>query len=128
MHLHHPSLSLSGKRKGKFKYASADAKRKAEQLNNDWQELQKKWGVETESRKRNRAMQAEPLSYSLSTPPGRTTAHIPSRGDGVGVATARPQQKYTGTKMLGIGVLHKSNSVPIFSDQEAKDISTMRRG
>jgi hypothetical protein len=30
--------------------------------------------------------------------------------------------------MLGIGVMHKSNSVPIFSDEEAVEIATMRRG
>jgi hypothetical protein len=28
---------------------------------------------------------------------------------------------------VGIGTMHKSNAVPIFSDQEAKDISSMRR-
>jgi hypothetical protein len=36
--------------------------------------------------------------------------------------------KYTGTKILGIGTLHKSNGVPIFSEEEAVDIATMRRG
>jgi hypothetical protein len=30
--------------------------------------------------------------------------------------------------MLGIGVLHKSNAVPVFSDEEAIDIAKMRRG
>jgi hypothetical protein len=30
--------------------------------------------------------------------------------------------------MIGIGTMHKSNMVPIFNDQAAKDISTMRRG
>jgi hypothetical protein len=35
---------------------------------------------------------------------------------------------YTGTKMIGIGTLHKSNSVPVFSEEQAIEISTMRRG
>jgi hypothetical protein len=35
---------------------------------------------------------------------------------------------YTGTKMIGIGTLHKSNAVPVFSDDEAKDMARMRRG
>lgn len=35
--------------------------------------------------------------------------------------------KYTGTRMLGIGQLHKSNAVPVFSQDEAVDISRMRR-
>jgi hypothetical protein len=36
--------------------------------------------------------------------------------------------KYTGTKMLGIGTLHKSNAVPVFSEQEATEMARMRRG
>jgi hypothetical protein len=36
--------------------------------------------------------------------------------------------KYTGSKMLGIGQLHKSNGVPVFSQEEAIDIAKMRRG
>lgn len=35
--------------------------------------------------------------------------------------------KYTGTNLIGIGMMHKSNLVPIFNDEQAKDISTMRR-
>jgi hypothetical protein len=34
---------------------------------------------------------------------------------------------YTGDKMKGIGTLHKSNAVPIFTDEEAKDQAAMRR-
>jgi hypothetical protein len=34
---------------------------------------------------------------------------------------------YTGTAMKGIGTLHKSNAVPIFTDQEAIDQANMRR-
>jgi hypothetical protein len=34
---------------------------------------------------------------------------------------------YTGNKMIGIGTLHKSNAVPIFSDEDAKDQASMRR-
>jgi hypothetical protein len=34
---------------------------------------------------------------------------------------------YTGTAMLGIGTLHKSNAVPIFSAEDAKDQANMRR-
>lgn len=37
-------------------------------------------------------------------------------------------KKYTGTKMIGIGTLHKSNAVPIFSEDDAKEQARMRRG
>lgn len=129
MHLHHPSLSLAGKRRGKVKFRNAEEARKARELEASWKELQKKYELDAEAKKRQRAMAAQPLSYKLTTPPGRSTSHaIPSRNTGEGVATAKPTPQYTGTKMLGIGVMHKSNSVPIFSDEEAVDISKMRRG
>ena len=63
----------------------------------------------------------------LVPPPGRETPHIPSRDSGIGVAAKRESPVYTGGNIIGIGTLHKSNAVPIFSQQEARDISAMRR-
>lgn len=129
MHLHHPSLSLGGKRKGKVKFRNADEARKARELDESWKELQKKWEVETESRRKSRALSAEPLNYTLSAPPGRSTSNnIRSLNTGeVGASTYRDSPVYTGTKVKGIGTMHKSNAVPIFSDEEAVAISNMRR-
>ena len=130
MHLEGPWLSTTGKRKGKKKFASAEAKRKSEQLDESWKELQKRWGIEAEEKKRNRAMSAPSLSgsYSLKIPDGRnTTAHIKSVDTGGGNATLPAPKVYTGTKVKGIATMHKSNAVPVFSDEEAVDISKMRR-
>ena len=128
MHLCGPALSLNGKKKGKFKFRNAEEARKSRELDASWKELQAKWGVEAEEKKRKRAMAQPTLTYKLSTPPGRTTSHnIPSRNTGEGIASSKPVQQYTGTKMKGIGTMHKSNSVPIFSDEEAVAIATMRR-
>lgn len=44
-----------------------------------------------------------------------------------GPVSSKPSPTYTGTKIKGIGTMHKSNAVPVFSDEEAKDISRMRR-
>jgi hypothetical protein len=129
MHLCGPALSLIGKKKGKVKFRNAEEARKARELDASWKELQKKWEVDADEKRRRRAMKAEPLTYKLSAPAGRTTSnHIPSRNTGDGIASSKPVPQYTGTKMLGIGVMHKSNSVPIFSDEEAVEIATMRRG
>jgi hypothetical protein len=54
------------------------------------------------------------------------TEKIKIRSEDFGCAFKSPT-RYTGTKILGIGTMHKSNMVPIFSDEEAKDISKMRR-
>jgi len=128
MHLEGPWLSTIGKKKGKKKFVSAEHARKARDLDASWKELQKKWGIETEEKKRKRALSAEPLkgNYSLTIPAGRSTAHIPSRDTG-GNATLAPAKVYTGTKVKGIATMHKSNAVPVFSDEQAVDISRMRR-
>ena len=66
----------------------------------------------------------------LTCPPGRETVRHPSLNSigGNGVATKPTHGKvYTGTAMLGIGTLHKSNAVPIFTDEEARDQANMRR-
>ena len=129
MHLHHPSLSMSGKRKGKIKFRNAAEAARARELDASWKELLKSQGIAAEEKRRARAMKAEPLQYKLSAPVGRSTSnHIPSRATAGGTTAPVAHKQYTGTKMLGIGTMHKSNSVPVFSDQEAHDIATMRRG
>lgn len=128
MHLAHPSLSMGGKRKGKVKFRNSAEAQKARQLDADWKELQKKWDVEADDKKRKRALAAEPLNYKLSAPVGRSTSnHIPSKVT-AGGSTSSVHKVYTGNKILGIGTMHKSNAVPIFSDEQAVEISRMRRG
>ena len=130
MSLAHPSLSTGGKRKGKVKFRNSAEAQKARDLESDWKDLQKKWGVEADEKKRSRAMKAPSLAYTLSAPPGRSTStHLPSRNTGeAGAVTYKANPQYTGTKIKGIGTMHKSNAVPVFSDEEAHDIARMRRG
>jgi hypothetical protein len=128
MHLCGPALTTTGKKRGKFKFRNAEEARKARELDAEWKDLLKRQGVEQEERRRRRAMSAEPLIYKLETPVGRTnTKHIPSLNTGGGVAVLAPAKVYTGTKVKGIATMHKSNAVPVFSDEEAIDISKMRR-
>ena len=129
MHLLPPMYSTTGKKKGKQKFASAEHARKARELDESWKEMQKRWGIEAEEKKRARALAAPSLSgnYSLKIPEGRnTTAHIKSVDTG-GNATLAPAKIYTGTMVKGIATMHKSNAVPVFSDEQAIDISRMRR-
>jgi hypothetical protein len=129
MHLHHPSLSLNGKKRGKVKFRNAAEAQRARDLDTSWKELLKAQGIAQDERRRRRAMSAEPLTYSLTTPVGRETPHIASRDTGhSGAVRTKDIPRYTGTKILGIGTMHKSNAVPVFSNEEAHDIATMRRG
>jgi len=66
-------------------------------------------------------------SYKLSPSPGRETVRYPSLNTGEGLATKSAPKVYTGTKVLGIATMHKSNAVPVFNSEEAVEISSMRR-
>ena len=127
MHLEGPWLSTTGKKKGPKKWASAEAKRKAEMLDTMWKAKLKELGVEQETKRRKRALSADALTIKVTIPPGRETPYIASRDTGWVACTTPANQEYTGTKVKGIGTMHKSNAVPIFSDEEAVDISKMRR-
>ena len=127
MHLEGPWLSTTGKKRGPKKWASSEAKRKAEMLDAMWQEKLKAMGIEQETKRKKRALSAPPLTVTVRVPAGRETVRVASQDTGWVACTTVANQEYTGTKVKGIGTMHKSNAVPIFSDEEAVEISTMRR-
>ncbi len=57
----------------------------------------------------------------------RITENIPSHGLGVGNASKKDNQYYSGDYVIGIAQTHKSNAVPITNGDHAKDIARMRR-
>ena len=127
MHLCGPALTMTGKKKGRVKFRNAAEAQRARELAADWEKLKARWSVPAPGRSKKKF---EPLtgSYQLTTPTGRPTTHdIPSLGM-MGVATKADPKVYTGTKVKGIATMHKSNAVPVFSDEEAVEISRMRRG
>jgi hypothetical protein len=128
MHLEGPWLSTQGKKKAKPKFkSSADAQRSRE-LDQSWKELQKKWGIEQENKKKKAALSAEPLKYTLSTPADRSTQHIPSLNTGAAVAAKVEPKVYTGKLIKGLSQMHKSNIVPVIDQEHIIDIARMRRG
>ncbi len=44
-----------------------------------------------------------------------------------GSTACKPVPQYTGSDMLGIGVVHKSGLQPVFSQEQAEDLAKMRR-
>ena len=129
MHLLPPMYSTTGKKKGKAKFRTADAANKARKNAEAWQALLDKWEVKDAPTKvRGTARVATTSGYSPAHDPKRSTRHIPSVDTGQGIA-ARPADKvYTGDAMLGVSVLHKSNGIPVFRQEDAVDIAKMRRG
>ena len=129
MHLEGPWLSTTGKQKGKRKWASSEQKRLAERRQAEWD---------------SKLVQFDKMAPKFSTgpynspkktmsdfmpkcPPGRETPKVESQDTGWVPCVKVKDNEYTGTKIKGIGTMHKSNAVPVFSDEEAVDISTMRR-
>ena len=120
-------LTTTGKKKGKEKFRTAAHAQRARMNEESWKELQKRWGIEQEEKKRNRALKAP--AYKPSEPYRRDTgpriASLETTGPGV---CTRPADKvYTGDKCLGIAILHKSCLQPVFNTDSAKDIAKMRR-
>lgn len=128
MHLAHPALSLTGKKRGKIKFRNADEARKSRELDASWKELQAKWGLEIETKRRTRALAAPAYVPPRATHRGADQPRIPSLDSGGGVAPKAAPKVYTGDKIVGIAAMHKSNLVPVFNEEAAKDISKMRRG
>ena len=133
MHMEGPWLSTTGKRKGKKKFRNADSANKTRRNAEAWQALLDKWGVKEDVKVSGKTIRKSTwmgptVNSRVVVDPRRLTHNIPSLDTGVGVAVKKEVTQYTGTAMLGIGQLHKSNSVPVFSKEDAVDISKMRRG
>lgn len=123
MHLLSPAYTTTKYSKRKAKYwTSSEAKKKSEMLEASWKELLKKYPM------KKVAMKVAPLIFDAKfVDEKRSTKNIPSKDSG-GFAAKKDLQVYTGDKMLGIAAMHKSNLVPIFSDDSAKEVARMRRG
>ena len=105
---------------------STSARKKADRI--------KRMKEEAKLRQRMRELsQAKPVKrdfgeYKFPDPVGYSDRkEYRSFDTGVGVAAKKEAPKYTGTLIKGIGTMHKSNAVPILSQEEAIDIATMRR-
>jgi hypothetical protein len=103
----------------KSKKRKMNAKERA--LKESWEELLKKTAIKTTKTKQKTA------AYTESKPYRRETPHYPSLNSNEYNCFKKNVQQYTGDKMKGIGTLHKSNAVPIFTDEEARDQASMRR-
>lgn len=112
---------MQGKKKGKQKFRSAAEAKRARELEKEWELLMQKYKPATIPKMKT--MRKEESSTLI-----RQVERPKSLGEWVtGPVSSRPNQQYTGTKIKGIGTMHKSNAVPVFSDEEAVDLASMRR-
>jgi hypothetical protein len=98
---------------------------KQRQLQAEWQELVNRTKTIPPAQKLSQKVN---IAQNLSPKPFvRETEYIPSKDTGYYNTFKKADLYYTGDNMKGIGTLHKSNAVPIFTDEEAKDQAKMRR-
>jgi hypothetical protein len=76
-----------------------------------------------EQRRRFRATDPQIPSYTYRGQDKK----IPSLCSGIGNATLAPAKVYTGTEMIGISQMAKSNAIPVFNSDHITDIARMRR-
>ena len=142
MHMEGPALTTT--RTAKYKLKLTKAKR--EQLEMDLFHYNKKRKRNGEAKitfdeyieircgrvvkkKKHPSEMGEYNGPSYTPPPGRIMRiEAQSLDTGTSVASKKEPQQYTGDNMLGIGQLHKSNSVPVFRKEDAEDQAKMRRG
>ena len=129
MHLLPPMFSTTGKKRGPKKWVSAEAKKVAQTRQAEWNSklIQFDKMAPKFSTGPYNAPKQSITNYLPKTPPGRETAYIPSQDTGWVTCVKPEDTEYTGEKCLGISVLHKSNGIPVFSQEEVISISKMRR-
>ena len=96
-----------------------------------WEEYKAKYGlVENKARTKQIVKQTTLQSVKPMTlrPGALDHKQHKSLNSGAAVATKPAQKVYTGDAIIGLATMHKSNIVPIFNEQAAKDVANMRRG
>lgn len=111
---------MQGKKKGKQKFRSAADAKRARELEQEWELLMKKYQPAKVPKMKSLKKEERTVHREVERPK--------SLGEWItGPVSSKQSQKYTGDKIKGIGTMHKSNAVPVFSDEEAVSLASMRR-
>jgi hypothetical protein len=131
MHLLGPAYTTTNNRKRKSKPLTVTAKYAREFL--DYNKQMKKLGVKQKTFDEYVAYRQgryNPTLRGTKMPEYNVSDHrqkYPSQVD-TGITFAKKPNVYTGERLVGIATMHKSNSVPVFSQEDAIEIARMRRG
>lgn len=86
-----------------------------------------KYGIDPDGKTRRAKKPLKSISVFTSGIVPRETKKYPSLNTSANSTAPVPRREYTGDKIVGIAAMHKSNLVPIFNDDAAKDVASMRR-
>lgn len=97
----------------------------------DWYAIQAKWDKMPKFARTpsptGRITQSEPQLQTLKLHTPEAQRVIKSFSTPGGSTAPVPAKVYTGTEIVGLATMHKSNIVPIFNTEAAKDVAAMRR-
>ena len=104
---------------------------KQQTLQREWNDIVNKHKAPLEKGAKAKGIKVKLQSYSkvydLYIPPDRDSKQYKSVVTSGGHTNKLPDKVYTGDKMLGVSVLHKSNGIPVFRSEDILDIAKMRR-
>ena len=104
---------------------------KQQTLQQEWNAIVNKHRAPLEKGAIAKGIKVKLQSYSkvsdLYIPPDRDSKRYKSVVTLGGHTNKLPDKVYTGDKMLGVSVLHKSNGIPVFRSEDILDIAKMRR-
>jgi hypothetical protein len=106
------------RKKRKPTKAELEAEANFKKLNDKWD---RQYGKVTSKKLRSAELPV------LTCPPGREGGAYKSLATPGGSTATKPQHAYSGTKIKGVALMHKSNYAPVFDDQDAIDMARMRR-
>lgn len=132
MHLMSHAYTTTSTKNRKSKKPTITSKYASEYI--DYNKQQRRYGLKEKTIEEYIAYRQGKSTYKPKTVPEplktetyrRQTPDYPS-GDGIGVTFAKKPNEYTGTLIKGIATMHKSNAVPVINQQQAEEISKMRR-
>jgi hypothetical protein len=131
MHLMGPAYSTTSTKKRKNKPITIDAKFARDFK--DYNKLMRRYGSTEFTLEQYVAYRQGKLKPALRGVPAQKYEPSDHRqqypsGDGVGVTVSKKPNVYTGSLIRGIATMHKSNAVPVINEEQAIEISRMRRG
>ena len=107
----------------------ANPKAKARQLAQDWEDMLKRHAKPLDCGAKAKGIRVVSLEMRQSDVDKRVRSTFQPKSlmtPGGSTGLAEPKV-YTGTKIIGIATMHKSNMIPIFNEEAAVEVAQMRR-
>lgn len=101
---------------------------KQRELKNSWDEIVDRWASVPKFARTPTSKMPLASTTKTTNEPERSSRPYPSLVTPGGSTAPAKSQQYTGTLIMGIATMHKSNLVPVLNGDDAVAVAKMRRG